>query len=101
MKRYVGMKVYAVLAAWAILSVGGVAEADFLIFLRNGNEIKVSEYKEVGNQIVYKRFGGKMGIPKTRVATIKNLKSGEKQVFDRFGTAQDPKPTPRETRAPA
>ncbi len=55
MKQYAGLKVCAVLAALAIVGVGGVAEADFLIFLRNGNDIKVSEYKEVGNQIVSKR----------------------------------------------
>jgi len=101
MKRYLGMRVCAALAAFAIVGVAEVAEADFLIILRNGSEIKVRQYEEVGDQIVYKRYGGKMGIPKTRVATIKNLKTGEKQVFDRFGSAQDPKPTPRETRAPA
>jgi hypothetical protein len=101
MKQYAGLKVCAVLAALAIVGVGGVAEADFLIFLRNGNDIKVSEYKEVGNQIVYKRYGGKITILKTRVAEIKNLNTGERRVFDRFGKAQEPKVAPRSTRPPA
>ncbi len=82
MKRYVGVKVCAVLAALAILGVMGVAEADFVIILRNGSEIKVSKYEEVGDQIVYKRFGGKITVPKTRVAAIRNLKTGEKRVFN-------------------
>ncbi len=101
MKQYAGLKVCAVLAALAIVGVGGVAEADFLIFLRNGNDIKVSEYKEVGNQIVYKRYGGKITVPKTGVKAIKNLETGEKRVFDRFGKVQEPKVAPRSTRPPA
>ncbi len=64
MKRYVGMKVYAVLAAWAILGVGGVAEADFLISLRNGSEIKVRQYEEVGDQISISASAGRWGFPK-------------------------------------
>ncbi len=101
MKQYAGLKVCAVLAALAIVGVGGVAEADFVIFLRNGNDIKVSKYKDAGNHIVYERYGGKITVPKTRVKAIKNLETGEKRVFDRFGKTQEPKVAPRSTRPPA
>jgi hypothetical protein len=101
MRQYAGLKVCAVLAALAIVGVAGVAEADFVIFLRNGNDIKVSEYRDVGNHIVYERYGGKITVPKTGVKAIKNLETGEKRVFDRFGKAQEPKVAPRSTRPPA
>ncbi len=78
MKRYAKLRGCAVLAAFAIVGVAGVAEADFLIILRNGKEFKVRQYEEVGDQIVFKRYGGKVSISKARVATIKEVKaSGE------------------------
>jgi tetratricopeptide (TPR) repeat protein len=101
MKQYAGLKVCTVLAAFAIMGVAGVAEADFVIILRNGSDIKVSEYRDVGNHIVYERYGGKISISKTRVEAIKNLETGEKRVFGGSHTAQEPKVTPRVTRPPA
>ncbi len=92
MKRYAGLRVCTVLAALAILGVTGVAEADFVIILRNGSEIKVSRYEEAGNQIVYERYGGKITIPKTRVVAIKDLRTGEKRILNR---PTESKATPR------
>ncbi len=101
MKQYAGLKVCAVLTALAILGFANVAEADYLIFLRNGKEIKVRRYEEQGDQIVYKRYGGKISISKTRVEAIKDLNTGQKRVFGGSHTAQEPKATPRVTRPPA
>lgn len=56
MTRVAAVKVCTVLAL-AIIALPGVAEADYLIILRNGKEIKVGGYQEERDQIVYKRFG--------------------------------------------
>ena len=77
--RYAGMKVVTVLAGLAIVGVAPVAEADFLILLRNGREIKVSDYEEQGDHIVYKKYQGKISIPTAQVETIKDLSKPEGQ----------------------
>ena len=95
------MKVCTVLATLAILGVAGVAEADYLIILRSGKEITVRRYEEQGDQIVYKRYGGKISIPKAHIASIKDLDTGQERVFGGSHTVQEPKATPRVTRPPA
>lgn len=100
-KRFAGMKVVTVLAGLVIVGLAPVAEADFLIILRSGKEIKVSRYEEQGDQIVYKRYGGKITIPKAHVATIKDLSRVDTQPPDRPSTAREPKVAPPEPRAAA
>lgn len=78
-KRYAGRMVVTVLAGLAIVGVAPVAEADFRIFLRNGREIKVSEYEEQGDHIIYKKYQGKISIPKAQVEKIKDLSKPEGQ----------------------
>ncbi|MEE9539659.1 MAG: hypothetical protein V3W10_10020, partial [candidate division NC10 bacterium] len=82
MKRIVGKSVCAVLAAFAIMGVVGVAEADFLVVFHNGHEFEVEAYEVVGDKIVYTRFTGKVTIPKALVAEIINLDTGKKRVFE-------------------
>ncbi len=89
MKRCAAMSMCGAMVVLAMLAVAGVAQADFLISLRSGTEIKVSRYQEEGNQIAYRRFGGKVAISKARVATIENLETGEKRVFNRLLSAQE------------
>ncbi|MFQ5801554.1 MAG: hypothetical protein ACE5JQ_01495 [Candidatus Methylomirabilales bacterium] len=83
MKRYAGLRVCAVLVALAIVGVGGVAEADFLIVLLNEHEFTVDAYEVVGDKIVYKRFAGTVTIPKALVAEIVDLSTGKKRVINR------------------
>ena len=87
MKRIVGKSVYAVLAAFAIMGAVGVAEADFLVIFHDGHEFKVEVYEVVGDKIVYKRFTGKVTIPKALVAEIIDLNPGKKRVFERVPPA--------------
>jgi hypothetical protein len=101
MKRYAGMKGVAVLAGLVIVGVAAVAAADFLIILRDGKEIRVSHYEDVGDQIVYTRYGGKVAIPKARVASIKDLSGAERRASERPGTVPELKVGPPETGAPA
>ncbi len=71
-----------------LLGMGQAAEADFVVHLRNGKEFVVDRYQESGDQIRYSRFGGKVGIPKNRVAVIENRETGEKRVYNQPYTAQ-------------
>jgi hypothetical protein len=72
MKRIVGKRICAGLAALAIVGVAVRAEADFLVIFHNGHEFKVEAYEVVGDKIVYTRFTGKVTIPKALVAEIPN-----------------------------
>jgi hypothetical protein len=87
MKRIVGKSVCAVLVAFAIMGVVGVAEADFLVIFHNGHEFEVEAYEVVGDKIVYTRFTGKVTIPKALVAEIIDLNTGKKRVFERVPPA--------------
>ncbi len=89
MKRCAAMSMCGAMVVLAMLAVAGVAQADFLISLRSGTEIKVSRYQEEENQIAYRRFGGKITIPKKLVATVENLETGETRVFNRLLSAQE------------
>lgn len=84
MKRYAVTKVRFVVTALAILGGAEWVEADYLVILRNGNEFQVKSYEVVEDKIVYKRFAGKVAIPKSIVAEIVNLDTGEKRAFNRF-----------------
>lgn len=87
MKRIVSKSIYVVLATFVIIGVVGVAEADFLVIFHNGHEFKVETYEVVGDKIVYKRFAGKVTIPKALVAEIIDLNTGKKRVFERVPPA--------------
>ncbi len=89
MTRSIVMRTCGVVAGAVILGVSSVAEADFVIYLRDGKEIVVDQYREDGDQIRYSRFGGQIGIPKAHVAVIEDRKTGEKRVFNQPYTAQE------------
>lgn len=92
MKRWVVTKVCPVLAALALVGVTGVAEADFLVVTNTGHEFVVNTYEEVGDKIVYKRFSGKVAIPKSLVVEIVDLNTGKKRIFNPLppGSSQPP-----------
>lgn len=92
MKRYAVTKVRSVVTVLAILGVAEWAEADYLVILRNGNEFQVKSYEVVEDKIVYTRFAGKVTIPKSIVAEIMNLDTGEKRTFGRFPAESPRKP---------
>ena len=87
------MKLYRILIVLAILAIAGVAEArlQYIIHYRNGREIVVSKYKEVGDQIKFYRLGGWMSVPKARIAEIEDIVSGETRVFNSHYNEEDTK----------
>lgn len=88
MKRYAIPKICGVIAGLILLGVIKVAEADFVIYLRNGKEMTVEEYRESENEIRYKVFGGQLGMRKTRIAVIVDRDTGEKRIFNHFDTIE-------------
>jgi tetratricopeptide (TPR) repeat protein len=58
----------------------------------------VTRYEDRGDHIVYKRFAGKVTLPKARIATIVNMSTGKKQVFK---PPTESKTAPQRPTAPA
>lgn len=94
MTQYAMMRVCVLLAALAVLGVATVAEADFLVVLRDGQEFTVDAYEVVGNKLVYTRFSGKVAIPKSLVMEIRDLVTGEKRIFNDLPPGSSKKPGP-------
>ncbi len=86
MKQYVSTKICGALVALAILGIGGVAEADFVIFMtgRSGvREIEVEKYFDAGNYIEYRYIAGvSVKVPKSRVLAILDRGTGDLQVLN-------------------
>ena len=50
-----------------------ICTAAYVIHLRDGRSFTTSEYREEGDQIKFKRFGGVIGIPKDQVKEIEEV----------------------------
>ena len=80
-----------------LVFLAGGAEAGFLIELRNGGEILVSDYWEVDGEIRYSRYGGFVGIPLDSVKDINPTERPVKVSGDPSRAAGiDPAPRPAE-----
>ncbi len=75
------MRSAVLIALMLLLLVPGVAHADYVITLRTGKEIVTRRYRESGDKIFYRRFGGEMGIKKAGVASIEDRSTGEIRVL--------------------
>ena len=86
MKQYVSTKICGALVALAILGIGGVAEADFVIFTtgRSGvREVEVEKYFDAGNYIEYRYIAGvSVKVPKSQVLAILDRGTGDLQVLN-------------------
>jgi hypothetical protein len=58
------------LCAWA-----SVADAQYVLVLKNGRQITVQSYREEGSMIKFGGLGGEIGLPKDQIKTI--LKAGQ------------------------
>lgn len=62
--------VVACILAWA-----SVAQAQYVLVLKNGRQITVQSYREDGSMIKFSGLGGEIGLPKDQIRTI--LKPGQ------------------------
>lgn len=55
-----------------------VEAAPYRLYFRHGGTVDVDSYEDTGNAIAYPRFGGVITVPKTDLARIEDLQTGEK-----------------------
>ncbi len=76
MKRYVAMTIYGAVVALAILGIEGMAEADIVIYVKDGNKavpVKVTKYSEFRRVVyVYLPSGASKKLPKSKICAIVN-----------------------------
>ncbi len=65
-----------------LLMMSSVASAgNFTISYRNGKEVKVKKYQDSGQSIILWRYGGRVEVPKTKIAQIRDNESGALKIF--------------------
>ena len=64
------MAIVAVIVAWV-----GLADAQYVLVLKNGRQIFVQSYREEANMVKFYGFGGEMGISKDQIKAVR--KAGE------------------------
>jgi hypothetical protein len=68
-------KLNFIVAAAFLFAWRGVADAQYVLVLRNGRQITVQSYREEGSMIKFGGLGGEIGLPKDEIKTI--LKAGQ------------------------
>lgn len=67
--------------ASSLLTIPQIVQADFVIYLRNRNEVEVEQYEEIGDHLQYRRFGGQIRLPKADVIAILDRETGDVRLF--------------------
>ena len=70
MKKLQALALLVCLAAWA-----GLANAQYVVVLKNGRQLTVQSYREEGSTVKIQGLGGELGIPKEQIQSIS--KSGQ------------------------
>jgi hypothetical protein len=96
----------------ALLSISfGIADAQYVVVLKNGRQLTVQNYREEGSMIKFSGLGGEIAISKDQIQTIRRAEASESassrslSLDDRPGkNPPEPAPTlvaPPETKPPA
>ncbi len=76
MKRYVAMSICGAVVVLAILGIGGVAEANTVVYVKNGNKadpVKVKKYSDYGDVVhIYPLSGAPKARPRSEICAIVN-----------------------------
>lgn len=65
MKKVQALAILVCLAAWA-----GLANAQYVVVLKNGRQLTVQSYREEGSTVKIQGLGGELGIPKEQIQSI-------------------------------
>ncbi len=73
-----------------LLMMSSVASAgNFTVSYRNGQQVRVEKYQDTGQTIIFWRYGGRLEVPKTIIAQIRDDESGALKIFAKtFTTAE-------------
>jgi len=88
-----------------VISWAGVAQAQYLLVLKNGRQIHVQRYRDDGSMIKFSGLGGEIAISKDQVQTIRRAEEGDRLgspslSVNQAPTTVAPEPPPRPTKAP-
>jgi hypothetical protein len=88
-----------------VISWAGVAQAQYLLVLKNGRQIYVQSYRDDGSMIKFSGLGGEIAISKDQVQTIRRAEEGDRLgspslSVNQAPTTVAPEPPPRPTKAP-
>ena len=88
-----------------VISWAGVAQAQYLLVLKNGRQIHVQSYRDDGSMIKFSGLGGEIAISKDQVQTIRRAEEGDRLgspslSVNQAPTTVAPEPPPRPTKAP-
>ena len=88
-----------------VISWAGVAQAQYLLVLKNGRQLQVQSYRDDGSMINFSGLGGEIAISKDQVQTIRRAEEGDRLgspslSVNQAPTTVAPEPPPRPTKAP-
>ena len=88
-----------------VIGWAGVAQAQYLLVLKNGRQIHVQSYRDDGSMIKFSGLGGEIAISKDQVQTIRRAEEGDRLgspslSVNQAPTTVAPEPPPRPTKAP-
>ena len=79
------MNKLVMLVMLVVLQSGEVAWGEsFLIYLKNGNQLRTSHYWEEGDEIKFYVYGGIVGIPKNSVTELKKFTSSYQEYIEKM-----------------
>jgi hypothetical protein len=98
-------KLHLIAMLMGVISWAGVAQAQYLLVLKNGRQIHVQSYRDDGSMIKFFGLGGEIAISKDQVQTIRRVGEGDSLgqpsvAIDRLPATVAPEPPPRPTKAP-
>lgn len=88
-----------------VISWAGVAQAQYLLVLKNGRQIYVQSYRDDGSMIKFSGLGGEIAISRDQVQTIRRAEESDRLgspslSVNQAPTTVAPEPPPRPTKAP-
>jgi len=97
-------KLHLIAMLMGVISWAGVAQAQYLLVLKNGRQIHVQSYRDDGSMIKFSGLGGEIAISKDQVQTIRRVGEGDSLgqpslAIDRLPATVAPEPPPRPTKA--
>ena len=94
-------KLHLIAMLMGVISWAGVAQAQYLLVLKNGRQIHVQSYRDDGSMIKFSGLGGEIAISKDQVQTIRRVGEGDLPGLCRFQMAgPGPGPSPAAQTSP-
>lgn len=87
-------KLSLIVAFVCLIGVAGVAEAQYVLVLKNGRQITVQSYREEGSMIKFSGMGGEIAIGKDQVQSIRRAGEADRGAIPSLAVDRAPPSTP-------